>query len=120
MANELTVSASLAFAKTTYAVDMAKTGFQCTVTGTKFVHNVQAIGFAAEEAIQLGDVGTPGYAIFVNRDATNYVTIRPATGVADCIKLKPGDVAMFRFACAAPFAIAAVAACNIEYVIIED
>lgn len=119
MADELTISASLAFLKGSFTVDLSVSGLQFTVSGTKFVHNIQAIG-TSEEAIQLGDVGTPGFALFINRDATNFVEIRPGTGDADMIKLKPGEPAMFRFTSAAPYAIADTGACNVEYVIIEN
>lgn len=120
MADELTISASLAFLKGSFADDLSVSGLQFTVSGTKFIHNIQSVGFAAEEAILLGDVATPGFAIFINRDATNFVTIRGATGLAGTIKLKAGEPAMFRFSGTAPFIIADTAACNVEYLIIEN
>lgn len=120
MANELTVSASLSFTKGSITAALAKNGLQITITGTKKLENVQNIG-TSEEALQLGDLGSAAgcWLLLINRDPTNYVNIRPATGVADMCKVMPGEPALFRVAGAAPYAIANTAACNVEYVLIE-
>jgi hypothetical protein len=118
MANELTLSGSIKFAKSNVEDGMAKGGLQVDVTGSKCTHMVQAIG-TSEEAIDIGDIGTSGYMFVVNRDTTNYVSIRPGTGTANCIKLKAGEFALFRIE-TAPWAIANTAACNIEFLIVEN
>jgi len=119
MSLELTVSAMLDFKKGSVSEAMSKIGARLTVTGTKFVHNVQEIGLA-EEAILKGDITTPGYIIVVNLDPTNYVSIRGATGAVDTVRVRPGMVALFESAGANPFAIANVAAAKIEYLMIEQ
>lgn len=119
MANELTIAASLTFSKSGVQVTFPKTGTSFTVSGTKYSRTVQSVG-TSEEALILGDVGTPGYSLIVNLDATNFVKIRGATGAVDCIKLKPGEFCLFRHAGSAPFAIADTAACKIEHLLIED
>ena len=118
MANELTVSASLSFSKSGVEASLSYGGLRFTVTGAKATRIVQAIG-TSEEALDLGDVGTSGYILIKNLDSTNYVSIRPGTGTANCIKLKAGEIAMFRIE-TAPWAIANTAACNVEFLLIEN
>lgn len=120
-ANEITTTGSISFAKgNVAAVSRALANLSVTVSGSKYVSGVQNIG-TSEEAISLGDLGTPGWAWFKNLDGTNYIEIRPNTGVADLIKLKPGEFALFRITSdAVPYAIANTAACNLEKIIFED
>lgn len=120
MANELTISASLNYSKSGVVDGMAKGGLQRTVTGTRYVKNVQLIG-TSEEAINIAELGSLGYAMFENLDATNYIEIRVATSGAKAIKLLPGDVACFRFGSGAqvPYAISDTAACYMRYEIHE-
>lgn len=89
-----------------------------TFAGSKFTHGLQAIGFAAEEAINLGEAtGGGGWFCAINRDATNSISLRQATGATNVITLGPGEPCLFRWSTSttAPFAIASVAACNLEY-----
>lgn len=118
MANEITLGLSLAYQKGTANISIACSGTQLSVTGSKFIHNVQAIGTSVE-AISIGDIGTAGYMVAINRDATNFITIRAGSSGADVIKLKAGEWAMFRLATSTPYAIADTGACNLEYLIIE-
>ena len=122
MAGELGASVSFTYAKGSSAAEMRSGLLKIDVAGTNFIHHRQTIGFAAEEALVLGEVATLGWAVFINRDATNFVEIRPATGAVDLIKLKPLEVAAFRFAdgVTAPFAQANTADCEVEYIILED
>jgi len=88
-----------------------------TFTGTQYIHHRQSIG-TAEEAIVLGEAtGGGGYAVFINRDPTNFIQLRQATGAAAFAKLLPGEFACFRISpsMTAPFAIADTAACQMEY-----
>jgi hypothetical protein len=122
MANELVISASGRYAKGTIDIPFGRGGRQVTVTGSSVVHNIQTVGFAAEEALVMGDVGTPGYIFIRNLDATNYVSMRPGTGDDDLVELKPGEFALFRLArdATAPFVQADTGACDIEYYLFED
>lgn len=91
------------------------------MTGADFFHGSQNIGTSAENLAK-GDIGTPGYILVHNLDATNYVEIghdETGTFVAD-VKLKKGEWAFFRCAQATPQARANTGACNIEYVLFED
>lgn len=119
MANEVTITTSLGYSKNSYDIVLAKTGLNVTVSGTKYYSGVQTIG-TSEEALSKGDIGTIGFCLFINRDATNYVSLRRATGEGNMIKLKPGEVALFRMEATAPCAIANTAACELEVLMIED
>jgi hypothetical protein len=121
MANELTVSVSLSFSKGRVTASISKAGLQVNVSGTNYTRLIQNVG-TSQEQLLFGDVSTPGYCVLINRDPTNYIEVRPATGVADLIQLDPNDgVALFKFAadCTAPFVIANTAGCELEILLIE-
>lgn len=118
MANELTLNASLNFTKGTRKVLISKANIQVDVAGTDFVHMTQTIGTSAE-ALDLGDITTPGYIFIFNRDTTNFIEVRDGASGADVVKVGPGKVALFELATATPNAIADTAAVEVEYVIIE-
>lgn len=119
MANELTLSLSLRFSKSpTQVVEVAKV-LQRDVTGDDYTHKTQTIGTSAE-ALNIGDITTPGYLVIVNTDGTNYVEIRDGESGADVVKLKAGDWAMFRLTTATPYAIADTGNCVVEYWLVED
>lgn len=118
MANELTLSASIKFVKGNVSVSTAKSGVQLDVAGNDFVTKTQNVG-TSEEALDLGDITTPGYVMIRNLDSTNFVSIRPATGAANLIKVPAGGIALFMCEASAPFVIANTAAVQIEYTMIE-
>jgi hypothetical protein len=83
----------------------------------RVIRNVQTIGFAAEEALELGSIATPGFAVFKNLDDTNFIEIGPdSTGLVPFVKLEPGQVAMMPLA-AAPWAKADTAAVELFYIV---
>jgi len=118
MANELSVSARISFSKSNAKVSRSDTEL-VDVTGTEFTHQVQSIGTSEEEIAQGADVGTPGYVWAKNLDATNYVEIGSTTGVYD-IKLKAGEIALWRHNSATLYGKANTSAVRLEYIIIED
>ena len=93
-------------------------------TGTNDIHATQSIGFAASEAIVVTDIGTLGYALFMNRDATNFVEIGdvPVATFVPFVKLKPGEFAVMRLSDSITLlsAQADTAAVDLESWIIED
>lgn len=120
MANEITVSARLQAIKASGPdFDRGYGSLQFTLTGNKSVSAIQSIGTSAE-ALAIGEIGTCGWAIFENMDTTNYITIRAGSGAADVIKLKAGEIAVFRLASSTPYALANTAACLLRYTILED
>jgi len=118
MANELSVTAKLSFSKANSKVSRADTE-SVDVTGSEFTHQVQVVGTTEEEIAQGADVGTPGYVWAKNLDATNYVEIGSTTGVYD-IKVKAGEIALWRHNSATLYGKANTSAVRLEYIIIED
>ena len=122
MASELTVAATLQFAKgNVVSHGFAKANLHFDVTGSKYVRAVQNIGTDAE-AIGLGEITAPGWFYIFNLDSANYVEILAAIAGDEFLKIEAGEVAMGRFAASvtAPAAKANTSALNIEYLIVED
>ena len=118
MANELTLRTSLSFNKSGAEVKRAKS-ISIDITGDAFTHGIQSVGTAEEELVQGADLGTPGYTLILNLDATNYIEVGSTTGVYD-IKCKAGEFALYRHNSATVYAKANTAACLVEYIITED
>jgi hypothetical protein len=118
MANELTIAASLRFVKGDSNELFNKSGIQLDVSGTDYVKLTQTVG-TSEEALSLGDLTTPGYALIYNRDSTNFVSVRSGTGADNLVKVPAGGIALFMIEASAPFVIADTASCQIEMLLIE-
>lgn len=117
MSNELSLSASLAFNKGGASVSRSE-GIQVTVTGDAFSHEVQSIGTTEEQLAQGADLDVPGYMFIKNLDTTNYVEVGSTTGVYD-IKMKAGEIALYRHNSVTVYAKANTAACLVEYLLVE-
>ena len=122
MANEITVSASLAFLKGSAAATLAKAATKFTVSGAHFsstVFNVPTT--AGGTAIPLGSVTAGGWCFIQNNDPTNYVQLLTAVSGTAFMRLMPGEFAAFRIdaGLTAPAALAHTAACDLEYLLID-
>lgn len=122
MSAEITVKMGLAVRKggTVTGIDLGS--FSVTMTGTNVLRHRQSVGTAVE-AITLGDVVAGGWILAINRDATNFVQIRAASVANPLIRLKAGEAALFRLDAtyaAAPHIQADTAACEVEFLILED
>ncbi len=117
MANEITLNATMAY-EDSEGTDMTAqiVDLLASVSSKLPIHRKQNIG-VSEEAISLGETTTPGWAFFINRDTTNFIELRVATGGAKFAKLKPGEFAFLRLGSGAqvPFAIADTGSCQLEY-----
>lgn len=121
MADELTISASLAYADSEGADELlAVADVTPNVSTKKYAKFKQSVG-TSEEALGLGEVTSLGYCLVINRDETNFVQLRTGTGGTYFAKLLPGEVALFRFGSGvtAPFVIADTAAYQIEVFLIS-
>lgn len=119
MANEFTLSGSIAYddaEDTDFSI--AVTNKLATITTKRYTRGKVSVA-TTETALDLGTLSAPfGLAMFINRDTTNYVEIRMATGAAnDHIRINAGEFALFRFGSdvTAPYAIANTAAVQLEY-----
>ncbi|MEM9354586.1 MAG: hypothetical protein AAGB04_00090 [Pseudomonadota bacterium] len=118
MANEATLSINLQFSKGGKSASMRAGGLQVDVAGTKYIQNVQTIGTSAE-AIDLGDIAAPGLMMVRNRNASGSINFREGASGADFVKVLAGEVATFRLAGTAPYAIGTENS-EIEYLIVEN
>ena len=117
MANELSIGVIFHFDKGGAKVSRTE-NISVDITGDAFSHEVQEVGTTEEALAQGADLGTPGYMLIKNLNATNYVEVGSTTGVYD-IKLLAGEIALYRHNSATVYAKANTAACNVEYVLVE-
>jgi len=117
MANELSLTLGWKYDKNSRIRIISPVTTKHDVTLSTVVEQVQAIGFAAHEALVLGEVAAPGFAWFHNTDATNYVEIGIDVSAAfhAFLKLLPGQKAACWLATAAPYAKANTASVNLDY-----
>lgn len=119
MANEITLSASLEFLKATIGSSLSESALTFDVSGTDYVQASQAVG-TTDEALDIGNITTLGYLFIKNMDSTNFVVYRDADDQGNAVKIKAGEIALFRAGTAAPFVMADTAECIINYLAIED
>jgi len=119
VSNEINLNATLEYEDSEgTALSLQIVNLLASVASKKPIAFKQNIGIT-EEAIGLGETTAPGWAMFINRDETNFVNLKVATGGAIFAKLKPGEFAFLRLGSGAqaPFAIADTAACQLEVLI---
>jgi hypothetical protein len=116
MSNEITLYASLRAEKDNTRVEVCIETLQIDWATTTLTHQRVSIG-TSEQAIDLGGATAGGMFVAINRDATNFISLRPASGETNMAKLSPGEFAFFRLSpdATAPYAIADTASCNLEY-----
>jgi hypothetical protein len=121
MANELTVACSVAFSKGGVNARLDVSPTLLTVAGTHGQSMSQSIGFAAAEALNLGEMGTVGQVVIVNLDATNFVNVLTGVGGVIFAKIKPGDFLKLPVGSGAQqiYLQADTAAVMVEYIVIE-
>ncbi|MGD0013110.1 MAG: hypothetical protein ABSD56_01605 [Bryobacteraceae bacterium] len=129
MANEINVTASLAYSNATASILgklLAWLNKPFTISGVNLVvatFSVPTVSGGGPAALPGLDVlTTVGWAAFVNHDPTNYVDLMTAVAGVAFARLLPGECAVFRLPAAmvAPAALAHTADCLIEYLILEN
>lgn len=90
MALENTLDASLTFDDGIYQPQSLSVASRLvTSAGKRVTGLVQNVGFAAEEAVQLGELTAPGAFMLKNLDPTNFINVKVATSGAIFAKLRP-------------------------------
>jgi hypothetical protein len=120
MANEIALRVQVAVAKAGWAAALDTLALSLAMAGTKGFENQQTVGIT-EEALLLGDVGAANTLLVGrNLDATNFITIKPATGGVALTEVRAGQPVVIRFTStiAAPFVQADTAPCEFQYVLI--
>ena len=118
MADEMTLNARMQISS--LDVDFNVVTLLRDVAGANVITHRQTVT-TSEAALVLGSVVIGGYVFMRNNDATNYIKVRPASGGTDMVRLRPGDIAIFRFDSDAtsPYVIADTASCELEYVLVD-
>lgn len=116
MAQELAMSATVAYEDAfgvTATIDIPD--ILRTLSTKKVLHTKQSVG-TSEEALALGDISTRGVLVLINRDETNFVNVKVATGGAIFAKLLPEGWCIVPLGSGAqsPYAIADTAECEVE------
>jgi hypothetical protein len=127
MANEITLTLQTLLNNGGISDSHASGSFAVDQASAKMLRNVQEIG-TTREALQLGDVTTPGYCVFINLDDTNFVEIGVegfidgvgTVGFIGFLKLKPGEQCLVRLTTTAPYAKADTAAVELFYIMYQD
>lgn len=118
MANEITVTSTLKYAKGTASTQLTGS-YKASQTGDKYQAGIQSVGTSPEETVQKGDIGTIGYAMFKNLDSTNYIQLGTSSG-SYSIKLKAGEsTGVVPMSATNVYALANTAAVLLEYLMIE-
>lgn len=121
MANEITVTSTLSYAKGNIALkSLSVAGKTFNITGVNYVLGAQSIPTSAT-AIVLGNLTSLGWFMIKNNDAVNPVEIMVSTSGTHFAQIQAGEVFLGRFASAitAPAAIATGGTVDIEYLILE-
>lgn len=119
MANELTISANLAYLDTNNVQEeLAIESLRQSVT-TKIIGRSQQVIATSETAITLAGVSSVGWLMLINLDATNFVNIKTAASGTIFAKLPPGGFCVLYLGSGvtAPVAIADTASCVIDKLI---
>ena len=118
MANEIGISVSISGNKSGAKITRAES-VSVDMAGDSYTSGVQGIPTGGEVFVEADELGTAGYVFIKNLDTTNYITIGSHATDNHTIKLKAGECTLFR-AAGSVYGKANTAACNVEYIIIED
>lgn len=122
MSNEITYQFQTLLKNGSLQDQYASGSLSVTQSTALLIRNVANITTAVGgEALDLGDVASPGIAVFSNLDSTNYVEVGTFSGGTfyPVLKLKPGEQQCVRLS-VAPYARANTATVNLFYIIYSD
>jgi len=116
MANELNVTATLAYNKNSAQLT-AQQQLPVNVAGNKFLRELESVA-TSDQALSLSGLGSIGWVLIRNLDTVNFVKIGPVSGTYP-IKLAPGGFFFGQWNAAAIHALADTAACVLDKTIFE-
>lgn len=120
MANEITASMVLKLLKGNTSVDLALAGATFNQNGTRYTRHRKTIG-TTEEIINLGETPLNGFFLIINRDETNFVSVRATTGGNNLFRLRAKGGFLFGQCTTSMefYMIADTASCDVEYLFLE-
>ena len=119
MADELKTTLTLRYAKGSVTAKSPGATVSLDVSGEGIQSGVQSIDTSAE-ALGKGDISTIGWLWVKNLDLTNYVELSVDGGTNYMGKLQPSEEAFIPVHTANVHARANTAACNVQYMLIEE
>jgi hypothetical protein len=120
MAGELTINGTLAYNDGDSADSLDISDLSADISTNEFVHLIQSISIT-EVAINLGGLTAIGWAFFKNLDTINYIDLQVGTAGAIFAHLLPGESCgpiKLGSGAQVPYAIANLAPCKMEYLIV--
>jgi len=117
MANELTLSGSLAYSDSNDVENTLDFSDVVKSVATKIIARHSQSIATSDTALNLGSIGTLGYVLLINRDASNYVNLKVAASGTIIGRLEAdGGFAFFKVGSGitAPALIADTSACIVE------
>jgi len=121
MSDEITVNVSVRALKDYAKHDFVPGSFQDDWTTAIRGGHAQAIGFAADEIMDVGDVSTLGWSMWRNLDDSNFVEFGPTSGgvLIPFGRLYPGQMAVIPLSPSiVPRAQADTAAVNLDFTVL--
>lgn len=93
MADEITITSNMELSNGAVVYQPQTQQFTADQSTAEIIINVQTIGTSAE-AVELGDIATPGWARFHNLDPTNFVQVGvdDGGGFVPFMKVLPGEI----------------------------
>ena len=118
MANTATITATFAYSDPLSSDELIPPDISATIATVGYTRLKQSIA-TSSTAINLGALSTPTWAIFINRDPTNYIELKVSSSGAIFAKMLPGEWCILRLGSGAqvPYAIANSGACLMEFLI---
>lgn len=116
MADEILASVTLRYRDSQGRQDsLQQLDAKATLTTPRYTKYSKSVG-TVEEAINLGEVTSPGFCAIRNYDATNFVEVLTGTGGTRIGRVPPLTTVLFHFptAATAPYVIADTAACECD------
>lgn len=123
MANEITFTASLSVSKippmaSPDSMNIANAPYN--LSSGLYVKQVVLVPITTAVLIPLGQVTTPGWAVFYNSDSTNFIRISLAIASQYFLKILPGRMNFCTLdPGVTPYMIADTAACLMQYMILN-
>lgn len=119
MADELTVTGSIAYSKNGLSFNYGAPILTVDVSGDHVASGTQEVGTSAEP-LEKGDITTPGWLFIQNLDSTNYIEVGyDDTGFKPTVRVNAGEWACFRVTQATPQVKADTGACDVAYWLFE-
>lgn len=128
MAAIATLSASVGYDDELETASLSVTNRSVTSAGARQTRLIQNVG-TSPEALQMGEITSPGVVMLKNLDPTNFIEVKTGTGGDVFAKLKPDTLAdgtggFCVLDCAgsdaqAPYVVADTAACRMAVLVVE-